>query len=175
MRRVSITESHHVLHMFRVLALAWCQRMLGGMLHWHAFESYCCYDIGMDATVCSSRRGPSVTPSRSHQLTFRMGHEQLVMYTLLAFIAGSAIAQLSYAQMGQPGRDLQTMPTHCHPLSKDLLSKIAVDNHVLISVMDEMVWHIYGESWVRNVQQAGITYFVSAGSSFMCNQARLQE
>lgn len=60
------------------------------------------------------------------------------------------------------GRKLETTPAHCHPLSKDLLTAIAQENHVLISVMDELVWHVYGKSWVTNVQSAGITYWVSA-------------
>ena len=56
-------------------------------------------------------------------------------------------------------RSLQTIPAHCHPLNKEALQKIAKDNHVLISVMDELVWSVYGPSWVQNIKTAGITYW----------------
>lgn len=53
--------------------------------------------------------------------------------------------------------------TACPALSKEHLASRAVDNTVLITISDKIVFDLFGPSWIDNVQRANITYwFVSA-------------
>lgn len=59
----------------------------------------------------------------------------------------------------------KTLPAngpHCGPLSKELVQSVAKDSTVLVTVMDQLVWNHFGESWVENVQLANISYWLVA-------------
>jgi hypothetical protein len=47
----------------------------------------------------------------------------------------------------------------CPALSKEHLAKYAVNNVVLVTVVDKLIMQKFGKSWVKNVEQAGIKYW----------------
>ena len=53
-------------------------------------------------------------------------------------------------------------PKECGKLSKELLQQYAVNNTVMITFTDHGMFNMYGETWLHNVRQAGISYWVLA-------------
>lgn len=47
----------------------------------------------------------------------------------------------------------------CQPMSKELLQSWSKNNFILVTVLDKILVHRFGRSWVQNVQTAGITYY----------------
>ncbi|KXZ42495.1 hypothetical protein GPECTOR_141g693 [Gonium pectorale] len=50
----------------------------------------------------------------------------------------------------------------CGPLSQELVWRHAVNGTVLVTVVDKLVWRIFGPSWVENVRAANISYWLVA-------------
>ncbi|KXZ42496.1 hypothetical protein GPECTOR_141g694 [Gonium pectorale] len=51
---------------------------------------------------------------------------------------------------------------HCGPLSRELVWRHAVNGTVLVTVVDKLVWRIFGPSWVENIRAANISYWLVA-------------
>ena len=63
------------------------------------------------------------------------------------------------------GRSLQAQATKhegspCPHLSADLLAGIAQENTILLAAADHLVAPAFGMNWIRNVEAAGITYWL---------------
>jgi hypothetical protein len=63
------------------------------------------------------------------------------------------------------GRSLQAQATKhegtpCPHLNLDLLASIAQHNTILVATADHLVAPAFGMNWIRNVQAAGITYWL---------------
>eukprot|EP00198_Chlamydomonas_reinhardtii_P008350 XP_001697687.1 predicted protein [Chlamydomonas reinhardtii] len=51
---------------------------------------------------------------------------------------------------------------HCGSLTSALVKKVARDNTLLVTIVDKLVWHSFGPSYVENIRSAGITYWLIA-------------
>ncbi|GLI60715.1 hypothetical protein VaNZ11_002808 [Volvox africanus] len=63
-----------------------------------------------------------------------------------------------YLKSGNAGAS----PTHCGPLTRELVHGAASENTVLVTVIDKIVWKCFGPSYVENIQAANISYWLIA-------------
>lgn len=91
-------------------------------------------------------------------------HKQIALFAAL-LLARAAVAQApahAHWTVGEIGDPPDHAPT-CGPLTKELLAQHAVNNTVILTVIDRLSMKKFGKSWVQNVQVANITYaFVAA-------------
>ena len=50
----------------------------------------------------------------------------------------------------------------CDGMTKQHLSSFAINNTLMITVVDQLVMQTFGKSWVENVKSAGISYWMVA-------------
>ena len=50
----------------------------------------------------------------------------------------------------------------CNGMTKQHLSSFAINNTLMITVVDQLVMQTFGKSWVENVKSAGISYWMVA-------------
>ena len=90
----------------------------------------------------------------------------LLSYLTLALLglvsARSEFLPARVANYPLAARGRAVLQAHCGPLSADLVKKVARDNTVLVTIVDKLVWHSFGPSYVENIQSAGITYWLIA-------------
>ena len=80
------------------------------------------------------------------------------------------ISVISCGVQGRPSIGNQELriedpPPHappCSQLTKAHLTQFALNNTLLVTVVDRLVMQTFGKSWVENVKSAGISYWMVA-------------
>jgi hypothetical protein len=70
-----------------------------------------------------------------------------------------------WGHRGSWGRSVKAQPTKhegspCPHLSVDLVAGLAQDNTLLVATADHLVAPAFGMNWIKNVEAAGITYWL---------------